>query len=113
VKLQGGILEHVLREISVRCLADRIPVSVDVDVSAMGISENVTVGSLRVPEGAEVLDDPKHIVVNILAPAAEEEKAPAEGSEAEPEVIAKGKEKGEDGEAAAKPEAAKKEEPKK
>ncbi|MBI5243536.1 MAG: 50S ribosomal protein L25 [Elusimicrobia bacterium] len=137
VKLQGGILEHVLRELLVRCLPNAIPQRIDADISLLNIGEQLFVSSLKAPSEVEVLADPKQIVVNVLVPAAEEEKpaeeVAAEGALAEPEVIAKGKEKGEEegeaGEAkpgvkpeagkpgakpeAGKPAAGKKEEPKK
>ena len=51
------------------------------------------------PAGAKVNADPDEIVVHCLMPVAEEEEAAAEGTGAEPEVIAKGKEK-EEGEEA-------------
>jgi large subunit ribosomal protein L25 len=108
VKLQAGILEHVLRELEVRCLPNAIPQKVESDISALNIGEQAFVSGLKVPPDVEVLNDPKQIVANILVPAAEEEKpaeeVAAEGGLAEPEVIAKGKEKGEEeGEAEAKP----------
>ena len=100
VKLQAGILEHVLRELEVRCLANAIPQKIEADISALNIGEQAFVSGLKVPPDVEVLNDPKQIVANILVPAAEEEKpaeeVAAEGALAEPEVIARGKEKGED-----------------
>lgn len=112
VKLQGGILEHALRDLLVRCLPNAIPQKIDADIGALNIGEQLYVASLKAPAEVEVLTDPKQIVVNILVPAAEEEKpaeeVAAEGALAEPEVIAKGKEKeGEEGEEGAKPEAGK------
>ncbi|MFA6029757.1 MAG: 50S ribosomal protein L25 [Elusimicrobiota bacterium] len=102
VKLQGGIQEQVLRELKVRCFPNAIPEQVQVDVSKLNINETLYVSDLQIPEGVEVVEDPKHIVVHIVIPAAEEEK-PAEDAvpgAAEPEVIAKGK-KDEDEEGAA------------
>jgi len=107
VKLQAGILERALHSLEIRCLPNAIPSKFDADVSALNIGEQLFVSGLKVPSDIEVLTDPKQIVVNILVPAAEEEKpaeeVPVEGAAAEPEVIAKGKEKeGEEG-AEAKP----------
>ena len=47
----GGTLEHILHEIEVRCLPDRIPASIDVDVSPLGIGASIHVSDLKLPEG--------------------------------------------------------------
>jgi large subunit ribosomal protein L25 len=94
VKLQGGILEHILREVEVRCLPTAIPHELPIDVSKLGITESLHVRDIEVPAGVEVLQGPDQIVVNIVAPAAEEAApAPAEGAAAaEPELsVTKGK----------------------
>ena len=39
VKAQGGILEHVLREVEIECLPSDIPSHLDVDVSALEINQ--------------------------------------------------------------------------
>ncbi|MBI4055193.1 MAG: 50S ribosomal protein L25 [Elusimicrobia bacterium] len=96
VKLQGGVLEHLLREISIRCLPTKIPDSVPVDVSHLEIGKHISVGDLAVPEGVEILHAPDQIIVHIVAPTKVEEPPKPEeaalASEAsEPEVIARGK----------------------
>ncbi len=93
VKNAGGTLEHILREVKVRCLPTDIPSKISVDVSALKIGEALTVAQLPKIEGVEYENDPTNIVVNILAQVVEEEK-PAEAVAAEPqapEVISKGK----------------------
>jgi large subunit ribosomal protein L25 len=117
VKLGGGVMEHILREVRVRCLPTDIPQAVTVDVSALEINHSIAVKDLPPMPGIEFISDPAAIIVNIVAPTVLEE-APAAGAEAavagaatgaEPEVISKGKkdkEEGADG-AAAKPEAGK------
>lgn len=105
VKLQGGIQEHVLRELKVRGLPNAIPQRIEVDVSKLEIAAAVHVSDLSVPAGLEVLDDKGQIVVHIVRATEEEVAAPAAGAPgvAEPEVIAKGKkdEEGAEGEAKA------------
>lgn len=113
VKLSSGILEHILREFRVRCLPTAIPASIDVDVSALQINQGLKAKDIQLPEGVELLTDPEHIVVNVVAPMVFEE-TPAPGAAAavpgaaEPEVIAKGK-KPEEGAEGAAPAAAGKE----
>jgi large subunit ribosomal protein L25 len=99
VKNSGGILEHITREIRIRCLPDDIPASIDVDVSKLELGQAIKVKELPALKGVEVLTPAETIIVNVVAPKVEEVKpaTPAEGAAAaaagtaEPEVIAKGK----------------------
>ncbi|MGA2090043.1 MAG: 50S ribosomal protein L25 [Endomicrobiales bacterium] len=109
VKNSGGILEHILREISVRCLPTDIPHNIIVDISSLELNHSITVKDLARIDGVEFLSDENSIIVNVVVPAAEEVAAtPAEGavaaatpgSTAEPEVISKGKKEKEEGAAA-------------
>jgi len=92
VKLSGGVMEHVLREIKATCLPTDIPKSINVDVSALQIGQSITVKDLPAIKGVEFLEEPNGILVNIVAPTILEEK-PAEVAVGtpEPEVITKGK----------------------
>lgn len=95
VKIQGGILEHLLREVEVRCLPTSIPEAIMVNVTDLEIGHGILVKDLKVPEDVEMLTEGNHVVVNIIVPAREEEAAAAAtpgAAAAEPEVIAtKGK----------------------
>jgi large subunit ribosomal protein L25 len=101
VKDGGGILEHILRQVEVRCLPTAIPPSIDVDVTALNIGDSVHVRDLRV-EGIEILTDGDDTVATVVPPTVHEEKpaeeAAAAAEPAEPEVIAKGKKEEEGGE---------------
>jgi large subunit ribosomal protein L25 len=104
VKLGGGVLEHVLREVTLRCLPTEIPASLDADVSALQIGQAIRTKDLVLPSGVELVGDPEGIIINIVAPTILEEPAagatPAAAT-TEPEVIKKGKvEEGEEGAAA-------------
>lgn len=93
VKLHGGILEHFIRELKVKCLPKDIPQFITVDVSGLEIGRGVTVGELPKLEGVEFHADAHAMVVNVVAPKKEEVVAPeaAVAASAEPEVISKGK----------------------
>jgi large subunit ribosomal protein L25 len=97
VKLQGGILEFVAREVEVECLPADIPDSIHADVSELMIGTSVRVRDLKVDEKVRVLSDPELVVVHVVAPRQVEEKpaeeaaVPEEAAPAEPEVIRKGK----------------------
>jgi large subunit ribosomal protein L25 len=75
---QGGVLEHVTRELNIEALPTSIPESIVFDVSAMEIGETVTLESVSPPEGVSLLDD-LEAVVAILSP-------PRLQSEAESEI---------------------------
>jgi len=103
VKLSGGILEHILREVRVSCLPQDIPQAINVDVSALEINQALTVKDLPLIEGVDILTDPSGLIVNIVAPTVMEEAPAAATPEAaaatgaEPEVISKGKKEKEEG----------------
>jgi large subunit ribosomal protein L25 len=106
VKDGGGILEHLLRTLKVKCLPTAIPAGIDVDVTALNIGQNLHVSDLAPGTGYEIITDADVAVAAVVAPAAEEvAAAPAEGeaaAAAEPEVVgAKGKKEGEEGAPAA------------
>ena len=99
VKDGGGILEQATRTVQVRCLPTAIPPSIDVDVSALNIGQNLHVRDIVV-SGFEMVTDADVTIAAVVAPAAEEVAAPvaAAGEAAaatetvEPEVVAaKGK----------------------
>ncbi|NKB87347.1 MAG: 50S ribosomal protein L25 [Acidobacteria bacterium] len=91
VKVDKGILDQILRELSIRCLPGAIPDEFQVDVSELGINESVHVSDLEIPEGVELLTDPESTIVLVAPPAAEEEVETEDedliGEMAEPELI--------------------------
>jgi large subunit ribosomal protein L25 len=93
VKDGGGILEHIVRELEVRCLPTAIPSSIDVDVSALNIGDSIHVRDVLV-SNVTILSDLDATVATVVPPTVMEEK-PAEevavAEAAEPEVISKGK----------------------
>jgi len=106
VKDKGGILEHVLRQLSVECLPLSIPDRIVLDVAALDIGDTLHVRDVTVAEGVRILDDGARVVASVLAPKAEEVAAVAEEEKpAEPEVV--GKKEKEEAEAGAEAKEAK------
>jgi large subunit ribosomal protein L25 len=106
VKLSGGILEHLMREVVIKCLPTEIPQKIDVDVSNLQIGNAILVKDLPKTEGVEMISNFGSIIVNVVSPTIIEEKPAEEAAAeaaapttAEPEVISKGK-KDKEGEAA-------------
>ncbi len=98
VKQQGGLLEHIRREIEIECLPADIPENVEIDVSELMLYQGVRVRDLGVHPKWTALSDADMMIVHVIMPKAEEVAAPAEAAAAaapvapaEPEIIKKGK----------------------
>jgi large subunit ribosomal protein L25 len=97
VKLQGGILEQVLREVEIECLPLDIPARITVDVASLALGQSIRIQDLQAQMGERVqfLQDPHSVVCHVVTPRAVEEEKPAEevaaAAPAEPELIKKGK----------------------
>ncbi len=92
VKSQGGILEHVLREVEIECLPGDIPSHLDVDVSNLEINKSIHVSDLPHSGSIKFLGDEDATVAHVTTireEAAAEDAAVA--APAEPEVAKKGK----------------------
>lgn len=88
VRSAGGVLQHSLHEIAVRCVPAAIPDAIDVDVGELELGGSVHVSDLNVPAEVEILLDAELVVCSVVAPRVaepEEEVAEAEAAEAEVE----------------------------
>jgi len=70
---EGGILEHITREVEVRCFPTKIPEHIELDTSALGIGDSLHVRDLKIPEGVEILTLPDLPIVSVVAPTVEKE----------------------------------------
>lgn len=102
VRLTGGTLDQVMRELTVEVDPSDIPNHVDVDVSALNVGDSLHVSDINLPPGVEVQDDPETTICVVVPPrVAEEVAAPVEEEEAaggEPELIRKKDEESEEDE---------------
>jgi large subunit ribosomal protein L25 len=86
---EGGVLEHVTRELNVSALPTDIPDRIVADVSGLGIAETMVLSAVTAPTGVEFLDDLEETVVaTVTAPTEIEE--PEELEEEVAEVGAEG-----------------------
>ena len=81
----GGILHQIMRELPMYSLPDRIPASVDLDISTLEIGDGYRVSDLDLGEGIHIDLPGSQAVVQIAAPKAaeEEETEDEEGEEGE------------------------------
>lgn len=79
----GGILQHVRRELNISCLPDKLIESIDVDVSALEIGESLHIRDINLPEGITTSQEDKLTVAVVVAPSvsAVEEEEEEEGEE--------------------------------
>jgi large subunit ribosomal protein L25 len=96
---EGGVLEHVTREITVEALPSEIPDAIDFDVSAMNINDTATLSQLTAPAGVTLLDDPETTIASLSPPRLEVE--PEEEIETETGVVGEGEAEGSDDDAGA------------
>ena len=96
VKVQGGLLEVITREIEVECLPDEIPEQFDINVSELLIGQSIRAADVPLSGSMKLIGTPETVIVHVVSLKAEEpaagEAAPAA---AEPEVVKKGKKEGE------------------
>ncbi|MDW8469483.1 MAG: 50S ribosomal protein L25/general stress protein Ctc [Burkholderiales bacterium] len=80
VKEQGGVVNHVLNELDVRCFPDDLPEYIEVDLSGLAVGRSVHVSDLKLPKGVEAVlrrgEDP--VVATVIVPALASEEATAE-----------------------------------
>jgi large subunit ribosomal protein L25 len=89
---EGGVLEHVTREITVEALPTAIPEQLTVDVSEMDINDTINLAAIRPPAGVKFMaDEPEEITIATLSPPRIEEE-PEPELEEEAELVGEGEE---------------------
>src|SRR3989441_10395208 len=95
VKLDGGILDHVTRQVRISCLPGDIPEHIVIDVTPLKIGDALRVSDLPKSDRYRMLTEADQTLVVVSPPAKEEVVAPvveaAPAAPAEPEEIKKGK----------------------
>jgi large subunit ribosomal protein L25 len=82
---EGGVLEHVTREVEILALPADIPESLVADVSAMDINDTLNLNSVPLPAGVKLTTEtPEEVTIATLSPPrVEEEPEPEVEEEAE------------------------------
>ena len=98
VKVQGGVLDFVTRDIQVQCLPTDIPEHIDIDVSELMLNQSIRLRDLAQSPKWKAITDGETMLVHVVMPKVEEVAATTEtaaaaapGAAAAPEVIKKGK----------------------
>ena len=92
VKIQGGMLDFLTREIEVECLPTDIPEHITVDVSELMLNQSIRVRDIVADSTWTPVTDLETMLVHVVLPKSEESATAAEAvAGAEPEVAKKGK----------------------
>ena len=65
---EGGVLDQVAYEVEAESLPGNIPQELTVDVSGLGLNENLTLGDISLPEGVILISDPEEVAVTVTPP---------------------------------------------
>lgn len=66
VEKEGGMLDPVITQLGIRCKPDRIPESLDIDVSGLHLGDALQLHQLTLPEGVEAIGEPDLVLVSVL-----------------------------------------------
>jgi large subunit ribosomal protein L25 len=93
VKLEGGVVSHIMVDVDISCLPKDLPTYIEVDLVNLSIGDSIHLSEIKVPEGVELTalseeNDPiitsvskPKVVVEETPVAAEGEEGAAEGEE--------------------------------
>jgi large subunit ribosomal protein L25 len=84
VKLSGGMVQHVMSDLDVRCLPKDLPAFIEVDLKDITSGHSMHVSHLKLPAGVEAMlhkgEDPVVATVIVRGGKAEEEVAAVEAA---------------------------------
>ncbi len=84
----GGILQHIRRELTITCLPDKLIDAFEIDVSGLDIGDSVHIRDIELPVGITSLEEGHLTVAVVAAPTieVEEKEEEEEGLEIEEET---------------------------
>ncbi|MBC8286291.1 MAG: 50S ribosomal protein L25 [Nitrospinae bacterium] len=78
---QGGLVNHIIRNLEVETIPSNIPEKIEIQMGEVELNRVIHVSDLAVGDGVEIVNDPSDAVVTVHVEKVKEEK-PAEGEEA-------------------------------
>jgi large subunit ribosomal protein L25 len=98
---EGGVLQQIMAELEIECLVTDIPTAIVHNVSEMKLDDVLHISDLKLPPGVKAMQDPDQVVAQVKTVEEEAVTPVAEEGAAEPEIIGRKPEEGEEGAAAA------------
>jgi large subunit ribosomal protein L25 len=65
---EGGVLDQIAYEVEIESLPGNIPQELTVDVSSLGMNENLSLGDIRLPEDVTLVSDPEEVAATVTPP---------------------------------------------
>ncbi|CAI6083550.1 50S ribosomal protein L25 [Cohnella sp. JJ-181] len=75
--VEGGMLQIEVHEVAIRCMPDKLFAAFEVDISKLGVGDQLLVSDLELHDGVEVLTDPSVMLVKVLGRQARDEEVAA------------------------------------
>ncbi len=83
----GGILQHIRRELTITCLPDKLIDAFELDIAGLDIGDSIHIRDIELPEGVTSAEEGHLTVALVAAPTIEvEEEEEEEGIEIEEET---------------------------
>ena len=70
---EGGILEHIRREVKVSCMPKNLVDKIEIDVSGLAIGQSLHIEDIDLPSGLKTIEDGDLTIATVVAPSIEEE----------------------------------------
>jgi len=70
---EGGVLQHVRRELTISCMPDDLPGPLEVDVSGLDIGDSLHIRDIVLPESIKLEEEDHLTVAVVAAPTVREE----------------------------------------
>ena len=80
---EGGILEHIRRELKILCMPENLVDKIEIDVSGLNIGQSVHIEDVTFPPGLKSTEDGDLTIATVVTPAVEEEKVEEEEEKVE------------------------------
>lgn len=86
---QGGLVNHIIHDLTIMCPADRIPEKLELKIYDLELGQTIRAKEISLPEGAKLVGSPEMVIVSCTRIVVEADATAA--AVAEPEVVGKKK----------------------
>jgi large subunit ribosomal protein L25 len=94
VKVEGGIVSHLVNELDIVCLPDDLPEFIAIDISALNLGDSIHLSEITLPDGVESSalshGDDLAVVTIVAVRGSDEDDETAEAEEGDEEAASEG-----------------------
>jgi len=84
VKEEGGVFQIIRRNVEIECLPDKIPPSLELDVSHLSLNENFHVSDLKLSADLKLITKPTHTLCTVVSIEEEQQTEASSTTETAP-----------------------------